>query len=80
MNESRSGDRLIALFLFGCLALSPPLLAIFGVRVFIAGIPILFLYMFAVWAILIALLALIIEAPGALRKDRGGTASGAEDE
>jgi hypothetical protein len=80
MNESRSGDRLVALFLFGCLALSPPLLAIFGARAFIAGIPVLYLYLFAVWAVVIALLALIIEAPGALRKDRGGAAPSAEDE
>jgi len=79
MNESRTGDRLVALFLFGCLALSPPLLAIFGVPTFIAGVPILFLYLFAVWAILIALLVLIIEVPSALRKDRRATAPGEEE-
>jgi hypothetical protein len=71
MSESRTGDRLVALFLFGCLALSPPLLAIFGTDAFVAGIPLLYLYLFAVWAILILLLALIIEARGLFGKDRG---------
>ena len=70
MNESRTGDRLFALFLFGCLALSPPLLAIFRADTLVASIPLLFFYLFAVWALLIVLLALIIEARRGLRKDR----------
>jgi uncharacterized membrane protein len=68
MNESRTGDRLVALFLFGCLALSPPLLAIFSAETVVASIPLLFFYLFTVWAILIVLLALIIERRR--RKDR----------
>jgi hypothetical protein len=80
MNESRTGDRLVALFLFGCLALSPPLLAIFGTDAFVAGIPLLFLYLFAVWAVLIVLLALIIEARGLFGRDRRLDAQGADED
>ena len=61
MNESRTSDRLVALFLFGCLALSPPLLAIFSTETLVASVPLLFFYLFTVLAVLIVLLALIIE-------------------
>jgi hypothetical protein len=80
MNESRTGDRLVALFLFGCLALSPPLLAIFGADALVAGIPLLFLYLFAVWAILIVLLALTIEARSLFGRDRSLNAQGADED
>lgn len=55
--QSRS-ERTTALFLFGALALSPPFLAIFGVDVLFLGVPLLYLYLFVVWALLIGLLAL----------------------
>jgi hypothetical protein len=72
MNESRLGDRLIALFLFGCVAINPPLLAVFRNDLLVAGIPFLFLYIFGVWAVLIAALALIVE-----RRRRRERAAGA---
>jgi hypothetical protein len=72
MNESRLGDRLIALFLFGCVAINPPLLAVFRTDLLVAGIPFLFLYIFGVWAVLIAALALIVE-----RRRRRERAAGA---
>jgi hypothetical protein len=80
MNESRTGDRLVALFLLGCLALSPPLLAIFSTDAIVGGVPILFFYLFAVWALLIVLLALIIEARGLFAKKRGLNAPGADED
>ena len=55
------GQRLIALFLLGSLAFSPPLLSIFSVDGMVSGIPVLYLYLFVVWAALIVLAALIIE-------------------
>ena len=61
MKHARARERLIALFLFGCLAMNPPLLSLFGTDTLVAGIPLLFFYLFAVWAVLIALLALVIE-------------------
>lgn len=61
MRDSQTGDRLIALFLLGVLAISPPLLAIFRAEEMVFGIPLLFFYLFAVWGALIVLLALAVE-------------------
>ncbi len=62
MRDTRTSDQLIALFLFGVLAISPPLLAVFRTDAFIAGIPLLFFYLFGAWAVLVGFLALVIEA------------------
>jgi hypothetical protein len=62
MRDTRTSDRLIALFLLGVLAISPPLLAVFRVDAFIADMPLLFFYLFGAWTLLVAFLALIIEA------------------
>lgn len=56
-----TGQRLVALFLFGCVVVNYPVLAIFDVQASVAGIPVLYLYVFGVWAALIALMAWIIE-------------------
>jgi len=50
-------ERLLAAFLFALLALNPPILSIFSARLFIFGIPLLFLYLFLVWAAIIVVLA-----------------------
>jgi hypothetical protein len=55
---------MVALFLLGALAFSPPLLVIFATRWLAAGIPVLYVYLFAAWAILIVLLALAISKTG----------------
>ena len=52
-------ERTVALFLFGVVVLSPPFLAIFALDVFVFGAPLLYVYLFAVWATLIALLAIL---------------------
>lgn len=49
----------IVTFLFAVLALNPPVLTIFSVEVFLFGIPLLYLYLFTVWAIIVALVAWI---------------------
>ena len=54
-------ERLVALFLLAVLLFSPPLLLIFDTPSTLAGVPILYLYLFAAWAVLIVLLALISE-------------------
>lgn len=56
-----TGERLFALFLFGALAFAPPLMLIFDREAYIAGIPILYIYLFAAWAGLIGLGAWIVE-------------------
>jgi hypothetical protein len=58
------GQRLIALFLFGALLLNYPLFSLFAGATVVFGIPLLYVYVFAVWAALIALLAFIVERGG----------------
>ena len=57
----RKGERLVGLFLLGCLLFNFPLLALFNVRATIFGIPLLYAYLFGAWALLIALVAVIME-------------------
>jgi len=54
-------QRLVALCLVGSLLFNYPLLAIFNAPETIAGIPVLYAYFFIAWALLIALMALVIE-------------------
>jgi hypothetical protein len=61
--SSRKGPRLAALFLLGCLLFNYPLLALFNVRATILGVPLLYAYLFFAWALLIALVAIVVEAP-----------------
>jgi hypothetical protein len=51
------GQRLIALFLLGCLLFNYPLLYLFSIEHHFFGIPLLYVYIFAAWALLIALIA-----------------------
>jgi hypothetical protein len=61
--SSRKGQRLVGLFLLGCLLFNYPLLSIFNVRSTVLGIPALYAYLFAAWALLIVLVAAIVERP-----------------
>lgn len=54
MNEQElTGQKTVAVFLVAVVALSPLFLAIFSRPAFILGIPQLYLYLFAVWALVI---------------------------
>lgn len=68
------GERLVAIFCLGAVLFSPLVIGIFdrgaGVRIF--GLPVLYFYLFAGWALLIALLASVIERSA---NDRGGARS-----
>jgi hypothetical protein len=55
------GQRLAALCLLGFLLFGYPLLAVFNVHAMVFGIPVLYVYFFAAWGALIALMALAIE-------------------
>jgi hypothetical protein len=57
----RKVERLIGLFLLGCLLFNFPLLALFNVRTTVFGIPLLYTYLFAAWTLLIVLVAVIME-------------------
>ena len=61
-------DRLVGLFVAGALLLNPPILNLFGGTFF--GWPVLYLYLFAVWGLLIAGVAFAIER-GAAPPDPG---------
>ena len=54
------GQRLIAVFLLGCLLFNYPLLYLFNADHRIFGVPLLYVYVFAAWALLIVLVALVI--------------------
>jgi len=58
------GQRLAALFLLGLVLFNYPLLAVFNVPGTLLGIPVLYAYVFLAWAVLIALMALVIERRG----------------
>ncbi len=62
-NEQR-GQRLAALFLLGCLLFNYPLLQLFARDGAILGIPLLYCYTFGAWAMLICLMALVVEHRG----------------
>ncbi len=49
--------RLIALSLLGCVLLNYPILSLFNLNITLMGIPLLYLYIFAVWFLLIILIA-----------------------
>ena len=61
IKPSLKGQRLVALFLFGCMLLNYPLLSLFNSDARLGGVPILFAYVFAVWMLLIAAIALVVE-------------------
>jgi len=63
-----SGQRLVAVFLAGLILFNYPVLSLFDRFAVIAGIPLVFAYLFAAWAALIALMAWVVERRG----ERGG--------
>lgn len=58
MNRRRSVEWSVMLFVVGLLAFNPPFLSIFSLPELVFGIPILYLYIFVAWGVVIALLAL----------------------
>jgi len=61
IRPSIKGQRLVALFLLGVLLLNYPLLNLFANTGVVLGVPVLYAYVFAVWALLIGLMALVVE-------------------
>ncbi len=66
--SSFTGQRLVAVFLLGCLLLNFPLLYLFSAVWFVDGVPMLFVYVFVAWGVVIALLALVVERSGVPRE------------
>ena len=60
--HERRGQRLIALFVLGCVLFNYPVLSLFNVASEAFGVPVLYAYIFVAWALLVALMALVVEA------------------
>jgi len=62
MNRSTlTSTRLAAVFLLGLLLFNYPLLALFSRPEDVAGVPLIYAYLFLAWALVIGLLAWIVE-------------------
>ncbi len=56
-----TGQRLVAVFALGAILLNYPILSLFAGPIDVAGIPLLYAYVFVVWTALIGLMAFVIE-------------------
>ena len=56
----RRGERLVGLLIAGVVLLNFPFLSVFSTNRPIFGIPILYLYLFSVWVLIISVMALIL--------------------
>ena len=63
MNDVRA-QRFVALAMLGTLLFNYPVLALFNVSGTLAGVPVLYAYIFIAWAALIALMAFVADAAG----------------
>jgi hypothetical protein len=65
MNRSGiTGQRLVAVFLLGCILFNYPLLSLFNKPGEILDVPLLYIYIFGAWALLIGVMAYVIERQG----------------
>jgi hypothetical protein len=61
MDEMQTAQRFVALCLLGALLFNYPFLALFNRAALVFGIPIFYVYLFVVWAVLIAFMAYMVE-------------------
>lgn len=61
MNEERTSTRLVVLAVLAFALFNYPLLHLFDVDVLVLGVPLVWLYVFGSWALLIALVALTVK-------------------
>lgn len=59
--SSRKRQQLVGVFLLGCLLFNYPILTLFDRPVLVLGVPLLYAYLFGAWALLIAVVAAIVE-------------------
>jgi len=66
-DQNRDGERLGAIFLLGLILFNPLLVQVFdgGADVAVFGVPLLYLYLFVSWAVLIGLMAVVTERTSA---------------
>jgi hypothetical protein len=58
-----TGQRLVAIFAMGVILLNYPILSLFTLPTHLGGVPLLYAYVFAIWTLAIALMALVVERP-----------------
>ena len=58
--ENKKNKRLVALFLLGFVLLNYPILSLLNINMTIYGLPLLYIYIFGVWGLLIFLAALVV--------------------
>lgn len=56
--ENKKYKRLVALFLFGFILFNYPILSLLNLDILIFGLPLLYIYIFGIWGLLILLAAL----------------------
>jgi len=61
--QRRTAERLVALLILGVTLLNFPLLVVLHGRGLVAGVPVLFVYLFLVWAALVGATALVLRRP-----------------
>jgi hypothetical protein len=60
-STDRKGERLVGLFILGCMLFNFPLLALFSLEGTVFGLPVIYAYLFGAWASLIGLAAFVVE-------------------
>jgi len=74
--DSKINKRLFALFLLGCVLLNFPILSLVNLEILIFGLPLLYVYLFGVWGLLISLTALATLFRSRGRPDDSGDTGG----
>ncbi len=74
--DSKINKRLVALFLLGCVLLNYPILSLVNLEILIFGLPLLYVYLFGVWCLLISLTALTTLFRSRKRPDDFGDTGG----
>ena len=62
MQRHLLGQRLVLLFVLGVVLFNDPVMSLFDRGRHVAGIPLLFIYLFVAWALLIGLMAWVLSA------------------
>lgn len=70
LGERKSRERLVAVFVIGALLVNYPLLYLVADGVTWFGIPVLYVYLFGIWALLILMVGLVIERPGPAAREQ----------
>jgi hypothetical protein len=60
MNDERATSRLVAIFVLGFLLFAPPLISVFDRNTRVIGVPLLWLYLFLAWGLVIGLIAVTV--------------------